>query len=260
MRPTAVHPTAVHRALDAELAAARERRGGSDPRVLDVGGGTGGWAVPLARAGGRVTVIDPSPNALAALQRRAHDDGVADRITAVQGDTEALVDVAPAGAADLVLGHGVLEVVDDPAAAARVLRSATCPGGAVSVLTANRYAAVLHRALSGHLDEARQLLDDPAGRVTGPGEVLLRRFDSDSLQRVLLDAGLRVELLQGDGVLAELVPGSVLDVSPKAAETLAELELAACGVPALRGIASRLHVLARRPEQPTASPGGRDDS
>ncbi|MGH8880853.1 MAG: methyltransferase domain-containing protein, partial [Stackebrandtia sp.] len=52
--------------------------------VVDVGGGTGGFAVPLAKAGHEVTVVDPSPNALAGLTRRAADAGVADRITAVQ--------------------------------------------------------------------------------------------------------------------------------------------------------------------------------
>src|SRR5207247_4070895 len=32
--------------------------------VVDVGGGTGGFAVPLATLGHRVTVVDPSPDAL----------------------------------------------------------------------------------------------------------------------------------------------------------------------------------------------------
>ena len=36
--------------------------------VVDAGGGTGGFAVPLAGQGHRVTVVDPSPDALAALE------------------------------------------------------------------------------------------------------------------------------------------------------------------------------------------------
>src|SRR4051812_30358827 len=36
-------------------------------RVVDIGGGTGGFAVPLAQAGHDITVVDPSPDALAAL-------------------------------------------------------------------------------------------------------------------------------------------------------------------------------------------------
>ena len=39
--------------------------------IVDVGGGTGGLAVPFAALGHNVTVVDPSPDALAAAQRRA---------------------------------------------------------------------------------------------------------------------------------------------------------------------------------------------
>ena len=242
-----MRPDAVHRVLDAELIAARERRGGQPPRVLDVGGGTGVWAVPLAVAGCAVTVIEPSPNALATLHRRAREAGVLDRITAVQGDTDALGDLAPEGEADLVLGHGLLEVVDDADVAASALAAAAAPGGAVSVLVANRFAAVLHRAIAGRLVDARRLLDDAAGQLAGTKDPLLRRFDIDGLEALVIATGLKVELLQGYGVVSDLVPGSVLESNPGAAEALAELELAAATRSPLRDVAARLHVLARRP-------------
>ncbi len=234
---------AVHRALDIEVAAARRRLGGI-PRVLDVGGGSGVWAVPLARSGCTVTVVDTSPNALATLRRRAGEAGVTDRITPVQGDADSLGDAVPAASADLVLGHGILEVVDDPRAAAAALAAAAAPGGAVSVLVANRYAAVLGRALAGRLAEARTLLDDPDGRLGGT-DPLLRRFATVGLVTLLEDSGLTVEQLQGDGVLSDLVPGGVLEAHPGAAEQLSDLELAAVAHAPLRDIASRLHALAR---------------
>src|SRR5438067_8980333 len=100
---------AVWRALQHELARARP-----DARVVDVGGGSGVWAVPLAAAGCLVTVVEPNPNALATLRLRAQEKGVLDRITVVADDTDSLGDRVPAGSADLVLAHGLLEVVDDP--------------------------------------------------------------------------------------------------------------------------------------------------
>jgi hypothetical protein len=157
-----------------------------------------------------------------------------------------LADVVPAGSADLVLGHGVLEVVEDPAGVVWALAEATAPGGAVSVLVSNRYAAVLVRALAGRLAEARRLLDDPDGRVCNADPVL-RRFDTGGLVALLEAGGLGVELVQGDGVVADLVPGGVLEVYPGAADQLAELELSVAGRVPLRDIASRLHALARRP-------------
>lgn len=230
-----MRPDAVYRVLEAEVAAAKDRRVGP-PVVLDVGGGSGQWAVPLAVAGCLVTVVEPSPNALATLHRRAAEADVTGRITAVQGDTDALAGLVPDGGADLVLGHGVLEVVDDVPAAVAGLTAACAPGGAVSVLVANRYGAVLHRAIAGRLVEARKLLDDPGSGL----------FDVDGLAGVLRAAGLTVEVLQGHGLVSDVVPGSVLESSPGAVEALAQLELAAATRPPLRDVAARLHALARR--------------
>jgi SAM-dependent methyltransferase len=239
----------VHRALQAELQAVQQRRGDTPPRVLDIGGGSGVWAVQLAASGCAVTVVDPSPNALATLQRRATDAGATERITPVQGDVEALAELVPSADADLVLGHGVLERVDDVGASLAAMRTAAVPGGAVSVLVANRYAAILHKAIAGRLTDALDLLagDDSGGTEQITGDAMLRRFDTDGLQAALDGAGLKIELLQGDGVVADLVPGSVLESYPSAADSLAELELLAAGKPPLRDLASRLHAIARRP-------------
>jgi SAM-dependent methyltransferase len=233
---------AVRRALYAELVAARQRRAGEPPRVLDVGGGSGTLAVPLAAAGCVVTVVEPSPNALATLHRRTEEAGVTERITAVQGDSDVLSQLVPEASADLVLAHELLEVVENPKNTVAAMAEALAPGGAVSVLVANRYAAVLHRALAGRLADARELLDDPAGQL--PGESLLRRFDTDTLRRLLIDAGLTIDLVQGSGILTDLVPGSVLELNPGA---LADLEFRLATVPALRDVATRLHAIARRP-------------
>jgi hypothetical protein len=77
---------------------------------------------------------------------------------------------------------------------------------------------------------------------------LLRRFDTGGLIAVLEASGLSVELVQGDGVVTDLVPGGVLEAHPGAADQLAELERSAAGRAPLRDVASRLHALARRPE------------
>ena len=53
--------------------------------VLDIGAGTGRWAVPLAGVVARVTAIDPSPAMLSILEENAAVAGVAN-ITVVSGD------------------------------------------------------------------------------------------------------------------------------------------------------------------------------
>src|SRR5699024_11818127 len=69
--------------------------------IVDAGGGTGGVAVPLAELGHRVTVVEPSPDSLAALERRAAEHGVT--VRGVQGETSELASLFAPARADLVL-------------------------------------------------------------------------------------------------------------------------------------------------------------
>jgi SAM-dependent methyltransferase len=233
-------------------ALAEADRDGRGLDLVDAGGGTGGFAVPLAEAGHRVVVVDPSPDALAALSRRAEEAGVAALVRAVQGDVTDLPDaLGPLwGAVDLVLCHSVLEVVDDPAAALAAVAGALRPGGRLSLLAPNSVAAVLARALAGRPDEAAHVLSDPAGRW-GPTDGTARRWDPDALSALVAAAGLVVEQLHGVRVVADLVPSAVLDVEPGAAAALLALERALSGRAPFRDLATQLHVLAVRPAAAT---------
>ncbi len=221
--------------LREELAA----QGGRGLSVVDVGGGTGGFAVPLAEAGHTVTVVDPSPDALAALLRRADDAGVGARVHGLQGDADSLADLVPAGQADLVLCHAVLEVVDDPqgvcASLAGVLRS----GGAASVLVANRAAAALSRAIAGQFRLAGELMTGDEAQSSK----LSRRFDSAEIAALLEAQNLAVEQVHGVRVVADLVPGVIADSDP---ESLVAFELASSTRPPYRDFATQIHLLARR--------------
>jgi SAM-dependent methyltransferase len=220
-----------------------ELNAGRELTVLDVGGGTGGFAVPLAEAGHTVTVVDASPDALAALSRRAADAGVAERVRAVQGDGDALAGLVAPGSVDLILCHAVLEVVDDPSGVVAAIAGALRPGGAVSLLVAGRAAAILGRAINGHLRAATAVAADPQGRA-GARDTLRRRYDADSAAALLTSAGLRVEQTHGVRVLADLLPAAVVEEDP---QTLLDLELELSSRPPFRDIASQLHLFARKP-------------
>lgn len=240
---SAVRTSVVWDALEPLLA-------GGDLDVLDIGGGTGGFATRVAGLGHRVAVVDPSPDALAALDRRAREDDVADRVTGQQGDLSSLLDVVAEASADVVLCHGVLEVVDDPGAALAVLARVLRPGGTLSLLVAQRHAAVVARAVAGHFQAARELLDDPAGggpAAGGPGRRgPQHRYTRDEVVALLAAAGLDVRAVHGVRVFADLVPGSLLDLEPGAAAALVELERAVSERAEYLPLATQLHLLARR--------------
>jgi S-adenosylmethionine-dependent methyltransferase len=217
---------------------------GTSPEVLDCGGGSGSSAVPLAQQGARVTVVDVSADALATLRRRAVEAGVDDRVRPVQGDIEALGDLVPVAGFDLVLAHGVLEAVDRPEVAFAGVAAAVRPSGQVSVLVSNPVAGVLSRAIAGDVGaallELRTLVESPSDSL-----------GIETLRALCDELGLLVEQVHGVGVFAELVAGT--DAAERthpgdsAADTLAELEELAAGISPYREIASRIHLLARRP-------------
>jgi SAM-dependent methyltransferase len=224
--------------------------------IVDAGGGTGGSAVPLAGQGHTVTVIDPSPDSLAAAQRRAAEMSV--QLRAVQGDVGDLAAVIGEQGADLVLCHSVLEYVDSPAAAMSTVASVLRPGGAVSVLATSAVAAVIHRVLAGRFDEARRLLAaaggtaaggpavDPGARADGQPEAGPRRFTLAEVTGLIEGAGLRPGAAHGIRVFTDLVPGSYADVDPGAADALLVLEQAASTHPAFHDFAAQFHVLGYR--------------
>jgi S-adenosylmethionine-dependent methyltransferase len=207
--------------------------------IVDVGGGTGGLAVPFAALGHNVTVVDPSPDALAAAQRRAAEAGA--RLASVQGEAASLDSVAGAAAADLIICHNVLEYVDSPADAMSVIARVLRPSATVSVLASNAVAAVLHRALAGRFAEARALLISGA-----PPETTPRRFTLPELTALIEAAGLRVGEVHGLRIFGGLIPGALPGRDAAAADALRALEEAAASTPPLRDIASQLHVLGRR--------------
>ncbi len=214
-----------------------------DPaQVLDIGGGTGGFAVRIAEQGHGVTVVDPSPDALAILDRRSSESQVSERVRGVQADLSQLADLVTAGELaadfDLVLCHGVLEVVKDPAAAVRSLADRVRPGGTLSLLVAQRHAAVVARATAGHLLQALETLR---------GDVTSGRFTAVEVGELLADAGFTGTAMHAVRVFTDLVPSSLVDLEPGAGALLAELEQEVAERPDYLALATQVHALARRP-------------
>jgi S-adenosylmethionine-dependent methyltransferase len=220
------------------LSARRAQTGRDVLKVVDVGGGTGGLAVPFAALGHDVTVVDLSPDALAAAQRRAAE--VSAQLSVVQGDAVNVDRLVGEAVADLVICHNVLEYVDSPADAMAAIGRVLQPDAAVSVLAANTVAAVLHRALAGRFAEAQRMLAED-----GSGDQP-RRFTLTELTALIEGAGLRAGEAHGLRIFSGLVPGALVDGDAGSVEGLRALEGAAAAYPPLRDIAAQLHVLGHR--------------
>lgn len=201
--------------------------------IVDVGGGTGGVAIPLAVRGHRVTVVDPSPDALASLERRAAEAGVTGRIGALQGDAADLADLVPAQESDVVVCHRVLEVLEAPGEALRKMAGTLRRGGVLSLLVAQRHSLVLTQALAGHLALARRSYADPS------------RFDYDRVIELVEEAGFTVLTTHGIGAISDQVPERMIEAEAGAYAELVALESEISTDPAFRALAPHVHVFAQ---------------
>lgn len=160
--------------------------------VLDVGGGSGAIAIPLAEAGYRVTLLDPSAGMLAVAERGAAEAGVS--FTVFEAGVEALLDVAP-GPFDVVCCHAVLLYVEEPPVALRTLRAAARAGTVLSLLEKNRDALAIRPGLLGDFAEALRVLDDPVAK--GNLGIPNRSYPMPVWRSWLEDAGWRVDSWSG---------------------------------------------------------------
>lgn len=133
---------------------------GAEPlRVLDVAGGNGADAIPLARRGHHVTVLDYSGDMLAGARAFAAEAGVADLIDTIEADVMTMP--VELGSFDVVLCHNLMQYFADPAEILPTVLSALRPGGVLSLLSLNRETELLRLALREH---------DPAAALATLGE------------------------------------------------------------------------------------------
>lgn len=231
-RRRSVSQTVLRELLDSQLAELIPGEGRALD-IVDLGGGTGGLAAELASRGHRVTVVDPSPDALASLERRAVDAKLTSRITGLQGDASDLVRLSGEHSADVVVCHRVLEVVDSPAEALTAMVTVLRPGGVLSLLVSQRHAVVLSQALAGHIALARRTYADSG------------RFDHDQVIGLVQRAGFTVLASHGIGAIADHVPEALIDA--EAFAELGALEAEISQDPTFRALAPQVHVFAQAP-------------
>jgi SAM-dependent methyltransferase len=146
-------------------------------RVLEVGGGPGTYAAPLARRGYRVHLVDPLPLHVQQA-REAAGAGPAAAFTAALGDARHLAE--PAGSQDAVLMFGPLYHLTEAGHRRRALREAhrvLRPGGRLLAVAISRFASLVDGVYRGWLDdpEFRRIVEqdladgqhrnpDPVGR------------------------------------------------------------------------------------------------
>jgi 2-polyprenyl-3-methyl-5-hydroxy-6-metoxy-1,4-benzoquinol methylase len=129
-------PASISGAVDAALAFFGPMQG---KRVLDIGCGTGGTSLRLARSGAKVTALDYSRNAVDNLNRHVDTLGI-DNLTAVCGDA---MQIDSLGRFDCVFGSLILHHLEPFGDFCRVLRRSLVSGGRGFFLENNASSSLL---------------------------------------------------------------------------------------------------------------------
>jgi S-adenosylmethionine-dependent methyltransferase len=129
--------------------------------VLDIGGGAGHQSFALARAGYHVTLLDSSPTMLAKAGERLSREPteVRHRVRFVSASGEEAVAATDGQRFDVVLCHGVLMYVDDPAPLLGAVCACAAPGGVVSLMALNAATLAIRPALGRRWDDAMAAFD-----------------------------------------------------------------------------------------------------
>ena len=213
--------------------------------VLDAGGGTGKWAIPIAEKGLKVMLLDISTGMLEVARRKVKERGLEERISLVQGDIHEMN--FPDGHFDFVLAEGVLEYCADIEQAFRELVRVLKPGCFLVASVDSLYYVAWAMADSGELDEIPELLQER--RYLDEDEVYCNALAPEDFRILAEESGLEVLKLIGKPVLCQYLgeeerQGIFSD--PKRLEKLLGLELALCERPSLAGAGSHLQLVARR--------------
>jgi S-adenosylmethionine-dependent methyltransferase len=225
---------------------------GSFPRslkVLDAGGGTGSYALPLAKQGHWVCLLDFSAKMLAIAQSKVKqlDPSLQGRMDFCHASVEEIPRLFPPARFDLILCYTLLEYVSEPWEVLRILVTVLRPGGLISLLLTNPYADPLRWALSrGDLEKARLALHEQVSSADLFG-LPRRTFPAEMVQEIMNQAELEMVAEYGVRIFADYLADEKL-ADPEFFSRLLELETVAGTLYPYRLIARYIQLLGRKPE------------
>ncbi|MBI4847496.1 MAG: methyltransferase domain-containing protein [Nitrospirae bacterium] len=218
-------------------------------QVLDVGGGTGLDAIPFAKQGYRVTLLDYSEEMIEEAKRSAKEEGVSDRITYHQGDINSIPTLFPNTRFDLILCHNVLQYVEDINTAIKTMSEALKPNGFVSIIAINRYSEPYRLALHQlDLDGALATLDAEMLRTTVFNTDVHARTVGD-MHEPLREAGCSVVGDYGIRCVCDYIQDDGIKSDPTFFAKLEKLEYELSRRAPYKNVAKFFQVVAKKEEQ-----------
>ncbi|MGD2072249.1 MAG: methyltransferase domain-containing protein [Candidatus Thorarchaeota archaeon] len=218
----------------------------TDSLILDMGGGTGEWAIPLAKKGYSVVLADISRGMLRQARLKCEAEGLEN----VEFHRVDICDMScfPDEHFDMVLIQGdPLSYCSDAERAVReswrVLKKEAFCIASVD----NRYRMVIKLISLGRWTELQEFLTK--GTAVFQTGFTIRYFSPQELTTLMKDAGFQPVRLVGKPVFLSTLPhkmGSAVLKQEELYEKMLQLELDHCDDPSLLGGAGHLEIVAKK--------------
>ena len=219
---------------------------GSALQILDLGGGNGVEALPLAAQGHHVTIVDYSSAMLEAAERAARARGLETHLTLYQAEVAALPDLFTEARFDLVLCHNLLQYVESPTATIELLGPLLRPHGLLSIICPNPASEAYRLAMQHDLHAAHDQLHATSAHANLFG-VEVQRFTAEQLIQWLARAGLELLGQYGIRCICDYLQDNERKADPAFFAQLEQLEIAMSDTYPYYLLARFMQLIARLP-------------
>ena len=219
--------------------------------ILDAGGGTGYWAIRLAKLGYRVVLTDISENMLEVAKKKIETETLQDLIKTDIVDIRDMV-CFPSNHFDMAIAEGdPVSYCLDAEKAVRELARVVKTNAYVVVSVDSKYSMIIRlipRLIQENFDELSKLLRTGIWFFPpSKGNFRLEAFAPEELRTLFETCGLRVVRIIGKPILTQLVPREKRDeVIKENFEKILDLELKFCDTPNLLGIGGHLEIVGKK--------------
>jgi len=208
-------------------------------KILDAGGGTGFYSIPLALKGHEITVLDVSEKMLQKTHESARTHGVSEKVKTIQGSMDCLK--FPDSCFGVVLCHlafGYAKPCQTLSEFYRVLED----GGILSLTVANKYFYSIKESLKGNFLKVEEILDAAHLFEAPRGIPKIRTFTKSEIVSLCSEANFEVLRVKGIKVITDYLPEITHDT-----EILKRLEEKMSDIEDLSSLARHIYLICRKP-------------
>ena len=214
-----------------------------DGLILDAGGGTGYWAIRLAKHGYRIVLTDISESMLKVAKKKIKTEKLQCKIETEAADIRDLSSFK-SNHFDMALAEGdPVSYCLNPEKAIWELARVVKPKAPVVISVGSKYSMMSRLITEGSFDQLSRFIGTGILK-SREGEFEFQAFTPEELETLFKKCGLELIRIIGKPILAQLLPRERRDeLIAKNFERLLDLELRFCGIPSLVGVGGHLEAV-----------------